>query len=80
MKLKGVFLIYVRKYSMISRKDELYVYRVNTSDVFHTIGEMMYRSLEQISEIYFNECNSTRLEYWKSHGFNVLDWTDKYNL
>lgn len=36
-------LLYVRKYSIFTNKYELYIVGVNTKDIFHTMGEYLYR-------------------------------------
>lgn len=75
-------LLYVRKYSIISNDYELYVYGVNTKDIFHTMGEIIYRSETQVKHINFteltNENRHSVLNFWKKENKTILTWRDKY--
>lgn len=53
--MKFTHLLYVRKFSMFTHKNELFVYAVNTNDVFHTIGEIITSTLEHIERIDYVE-------------------------
>ena len=76
-------LVYVRKYSILSNTYELYVYGVHTSDIFHTMGEMMYRSETQIKWIDFVELTKdnmkSKLDFWKNENKEIHTWIDKYH-
>ena len=72
------YILYVRKYSIMINDYKLYVYRVKTNDVLHTIGEMHYRTFEHIERIDFVECTQSRLDYIKSKNLDIYDWYDKY--
>ena len=75
-------LLYVRKYSIFTNDFELYVYGVNTDDVFHTMGEIMYRSETQVKRIDFKELTPENkekiLEFWKKENKTIMTWQDKY--
>lgn len=75
-------LLYVRKYSISTNDYELYVYGVNTTDIYHTMGEMYFRSMEHIERIVFVELTpdnaQAKLDFWKSKGKKFLVWHDKY--
>lgn len=75
-------LLYVRQYSILTYDYELYVYGVNTTDIFHTMGEIMYRSETQIKRIDFTELTSENrqkvLDFWKSENKTIYTWHDKY--
>ena len=77
-------LLYVRKYNIISDDYDLYVYGVNTRDIFHTMGEIIYRSETQIKRIDFKELTDENknsvLNYWKENNKTILKWQDKYNV
>ena len=49
--MKYTHLLYVRKFSIFTNDYELYVYGVNTNDIYHTIGEMYAQTLEHINRI-----------------------------
>ena len=78
LKISGEFFVYVRKYCILTNKVELYVYRVKTKDIFHTIGEMKYRTMEKIEWISFAEETKASEEYWAEQGVEILSWRDKY--
>ena len=78
LKTSGEFFIYVRKYSIFTNKEEPYVYRVKTKDIFHSIGEMEYRTMEHISWISFVEVTEEREKYWAEKGVEIRTWRDKY--
>ena len=76
-------LVYVRKYSILSNTYELYVYGVNTTDIFHTMGEMMYRSETEVKRIDFVELTKdnmkSKLDFWKNENKEIHTWIDKYH-
>lgn len=73
-KLPYIHLLYVRQYSIFTNKYELYVVGVNTKDIFHTMGEYLYRSETQIERIDQVECTQEKLDYWKSRGFEINEF------
>jgi len=73
------YLFYVRKYNILARDYVLYIYRCKTNDPYHTIGEIVYRTFEQIQRIDFVEETKSSLEYWKQEGKEIYEWNDKYN-
>lgn len=79
-KLPYTHLMYVRKYSIITNDYELYVVGVNTNDIFHTMGEYLFRSETQIKRIDQVECTQFRLDYWKENGYEIYEFKDKYNI
>ena len=78
MKISGDFFVYVRKYSVFTNKEEPYVYRVKTKDIFHTIGEMLFRSEIHIERIDFSEVIQEREKYLAEQGVEIRTWRDKY--
>lgn len=75
-------LLYVRKFSVVSGDYELYVYGVNTTDVYHTIGEIYFRSSEDIKRIDVVELTpdnaKAKLDFWKGENTEIIPWHDKY--
>lgn len=55
-KLPYTHLMYVRKYSIITNGYELYIVGVNTNDIYHTMGEYLFRSETQVKRIDPIEC------------------------
>lgn len=76
------YLIYVRKFSISTGKTELYVYSTDADDVFHVMGEMMYRMDTQIERITFQkltpENKEAKLAYWKEQNMEIKPWCNKY--
>ena len=72
------YLFYVRKYDIMIRGYKVFIYRCKTNDPFHTMGEMIYRTLEHIKRIDFVENSPGHEKYWKEHGYNIYDWYNKY--
>lgn len=72
------YLLYVRKYSIISNDYEFYIYHCCTNDIFHIIGEMYYRTLERIERINFVEDTQSRRKYWLAENKEILEWDNKY--
>ena len=72
------YMLYVRKYDIFSNDYKLFVYQVKTNDIFHTMGEYMYRSMESIERINFNTWTKSRVEYWEKNGFEIREWKNKY--
>ena len=72
------YLFYVRKYSILSNSYELTIYKCNTNDPFHTVGEILYSTLEEIKRVSFVECADFRERYWRDHGYQIFEWYDKY--
>lgn len=71
----GVYLFYVRLWD-----NKLTVYKCNTKDALHTIGEMYFRSLEKIERIDINEYTEQREKYWLDQGYTIYEWRDKYQV
>ena len=72
------YLLFVRKYNIIARDYVLYVYECETDDIFHTMGEFIYRSFEHIQYINFLDDTICRREFLKLEGIDILPWKDKY--
>lgn len=72
------YLLYVRKYSIFTNDYELFVYGVNTNDIFHTIGEFYYRSETKISRLDYVKCTQLKLDFWAKQGFKIYSFFDKY--
>lgn len=72
------YLIYIRKYSIITRKYEFYIYECKTNDIFHTMGEIWYRTFERIKYMNFAEDNQETRNFWEKDGKKIYTWKDKY--
>lgn len=49
-----------------------------TGDVFHAMGEIMYRSEIEIKWITFSEWTEKREKFWNDNGIKIRKWFDKY--
>lgn len=74
----GLYLFYVRQYDIMSNDYRLKVYKCNTKDAMHTIGEIKFRTMEEIKRIDINEWTQDREQYWIDNGYEVYEWKDKY--
>ena len=72
------YFLYVRQYSILKNDYDLYVYLVESEDIFHTMGEMLFRSFEHIKRINFIEYSKKRENYLLSQGYKISNWKDKY--
>lgn len=52
----------------------LHVYRCNTDDPFHVIGEIAYREMEQITHITFVKETPEKLKFWENNKTKVEEW------
>ncbi|WP_302493480.1 hypothetical protein [uncultured Ruminococcus sp.] len=77
-KLPYTHLMYVTKYSIFINKYELFIIGVNTDDIYHTMGEYLFRSETQIKRIAFVECTRSKLDFWKESGYKIYEFRDKY--
>ncbi len=77
-KIMKWYLFYVRQYSIFTNDYELYIYRCFTFDPFHTMGEILYCSLEHIEEMFFEEMTQNRLDYWKQNNYDISEFLNKY--
>lgn len=80
--MKYTHLIYVRQYCIITNNYELTVYGANTDDIFHTMGEILYRSETQVKSIDFVELTQenikSKLNFWQKENKTIYRWIDKY--
>ena len=81
--MKYTHLIYVEQYSIVTNNYELFVYGTNTDDIFHTMGEIMYRSEAQVKSIDFVELTQenikSKLNFWQKENKTIYTWIDKYH-
>lgn len=80
--MKYTHLLYVRKYSIFTNDYDLYVYGVNSNDIYHTIGEKYAQTLEHINRIDWvkltPENTQAKLDFWKAEGKEIRTWIDKH--
>lgn len=57
----------------------LHVYHCKTSDPFHTMGEIHYRTMEHIDRMTYTEQTPKILEYWKEQNQSIYEWYNKYH-
>lgn len=59
------YLFYVRRYCIMTNKDELYIYKCKTDNFLQVIGEMHWTTLEHISRIDCVKYTESRKQYWE---------------
>lgn len=72
------YFLYVWKYNIMKNDYVLYIYFVKTEDIFHTMGEMFFRSLKHIKRIDFVNYTEKKENYLRSAVGKILNWKDKY--
>ena len=74
--------LYVTKYSIFTNDYQTFVYGVVTKDIFHTMGEIMYRSETHVQRITFVKLTpeniQSKLDFFKEHNLPIRHWKDKY--
>lgn len=76
--MKYTHLLYVRQYSIITNSFDLYIVGVNTKDIFHTMGEYIYRAETQVKRIDWVPCTATKIDFWLKEGYPIRTFKDKY--
>lgn len=74
------YFLYVRKYSIFTNDYELYVYKTNSKDILHTIGEIKFRTIEQIKRIDIKKYDEETEKWWEDKGYSIYIWHDKYEI
>ena len=74
------FIFYVNKYSISTNDYKVYAYICYCFDPLHTMGEILYRSMEHIKRIDFVEYSQERYEYILEKRVPIVYFSDKYNL
>lgn len=69
------YLLYVRKYSILSNSYQLYVYSVSCSNIYAAIGYFYLNCFERIERIDYALSTPSRLSYWASNGVDILPYT-----
>lgn len=74
----GHYLIYVTKFDMVMVEHRHTVVYEYTGDPFHAMGEIGYRSIEQIYHMTFSEDMQQKREFWEKEGVKIIPWIDRY--
>lgn len=56
----------------------LRVYRCNTNDPFHVIGEIVYREIEQVTRITFVKETPEKVKFWEDNNAKIEEFYLKY--
>ena len=78
--LQYTHLLYVRKYSLFKNDYELFIYGVNTNDIYHTIGEYLTQSIEQVKRIDYAICTQEKINYWENNGYKIQSFKEKHKV
>lgn len=57
----------------------LRVYRCNTDDPFHVIGEIVYGEIEQVTRITFVKETPEKVKFWENNNIKIEEYTLKYS-
>lgn len=71
-------LIYSYQYNLMTNSYDLVISAVKTDDIFHTIGEYIWRSLYKIDRITFVEYSDKKVDYLIKKGYEIHNFSDKY--
>lgn len=72
------YLIYVTKFSLFAEDHREFVVYEYCGDVFHAMGEILYRTFEQIYYINYLEDNEYVREDLAEHNIKINKFVDKY--
>ncbi len=72
------YLINVTHFSIMGGNDAHTLYSCRNGDIFHTIGEMFFRSMEEIHAVSFAECSGKPENELTVKGNRVQPWQNKY--
>lgn len=70
------YLLYIRKYSIITCKYELYIYKVTTDNVYRIIGKIYCTTMEEIKRIDYNKWLPEREEFWKENNYEIENYKE----
>lgn len=73
-----LFIFYVNKYSLQINDYKVYAYICRCIGPLHTMGEILYRSMEHIKRIDFVEYTQDRYEYILSKRVPIVYFSNKY--
>lgn len=76
-------LLYVWEYDIRCNDYVFRVYGVKTRDVFHTMGEMHFRSIKHLKGMTFVKLNDenrqAKLDYWKKENVPIIEYYNKFS-
>lgn len=78
--LQYTHLLYVRKYSILENDYKLFVYGVNTNDIYHTIGEYLTQCIEQVQRIDYAICTKEKIDYWENSDYKIGSFKEKHKV
>lgn len=52
----------------------LQVYKITTTDIYHSVGKLVLSSIEHIERIDYSEWSQTREDFWKEEGYNIFPY------
>lgn len=70
------YLLYIRKYSIITNQYELYIYKVTTDNIYRIIGKIFCTTLEEIKRIDYNEWLPEREKFWKENNYEIKNYKE----
>lgn len=75
---KGKYLIYVTKFDICNKDHKCMIAYEYIGDPFHAMGEIVFRSLEQIYYITFKEDTDEARKFLEIQDIPIIHWIDKF--
>lgn len=72
------YLLYVTKYDILFNERRLIAYEYYGKDVFHAMGEIQYRSIEQIYRITYVKYSESSIKFITDNNIPLHRWYNKY--
>ena len=70
------FFLYIRQFSIITGKYELYVYKVSTDNIYRVIGKIYCTALEDIKRIDYCLWTESKERFWNEEGVKIYDYRE----
>lgn len=74
------YILYVRKYNIMINDYEVVAYIVETEDILHTMGEIIYTTFEAIKRIDFIPYKESSIKYCEEKNIKIFEWKNKYKI
>lgn len=68
------YLLYVRKYSILSNDYRFYVYSVSCRNIYAAVGYFYLNCFERIERLDYTLSTPERLEFWSSQNVTIFPY------
>ncbi len=73
---KKTYLLYIRKYDILCGGYNLYVYKVDTDNIYRIIGKIVCTSIEEIKRIDYVIYTEEKEKFWKEKGYTIQEYKE----